>query len=218
MSSNRSCLRLSRIEPKLEQGMIPLQIDDTFTPKIPSPTHRHIDIRHHYIREFVGNKVIDTVWISGKGNPADTSIKPLLHKPLPAFMDSIEVDTKSPFATSTTNPPTHTLLRPIRTQYRDGTLKSPTWSWEFLTPQSLAEIAAFVFHVGMQALSTQRLPFSTNHRYLQLAPYQHRIDTSSTSTRGLSNNTDIARSVDKRPIHQPYGIVGSQGLAYSSTA
>jgi hypothetical protein len=37
---------------------------------------------------------------------------------------------------------THSLLRSIRTQSRDGT---PSWSWEVLTAQSLAEIAASDF-------------------------------------------------------------------------
>ena len=38
---------------------------------------KHIDIRHHYIREQVETKVIDLYHIAGEENPADLFTKPL---------------------------------------------------------------------------------------------------------------------------------------------
>jgi hypothetical protein len=57
-------------------------------------------IRHHYIRALVESKRINTIWISGKENPADMFTKPLLHQPLRAFMDSMQASTSPTSAKS----------------------------------------------------------------------------------------------------------------------
>ena len=41
--------------------------------------NKHIDIRHHYIRELVRSKVVDIEWLSGKELVADFLTKPLAH-------------------------------------------------------------------------------------------------------------------------------------------
>jgi ribonuclease HI len=40
---------------------------------------KHIDIRHHFLREHIRNGNIKVTWISGKENPADMLTKPLDH-------------------------------------------------------------------------------------------------------------------------------------------
>lgn len=65
-----------------QQHSIPLAIDNaaalklTKNPEFHGRT-KHINIRHHFIRECVENGDITPSWISGKENPADLFTKPL---------------------------------------------------------------------------------------------------------------------------------------------
>jgi hypothetical protein len=76
---------LSVLDSRLQQGPVPLFIDNmsaiklTKNPEFHART-RHIDIRHHYIRELVTNHTITTEWIPGAENPADMLTK-ALHGP-----------------------------------------------------------------------------------------------------------------------------------------
>ena len=85
----------NEIAPRMnyaEQKTIPLAIDNasalklTKNPEFHGRT-KHINIRHHFIRECVENGDIIPEWISGKTNPADLFTKPL-SKPL--FRENIE--------------------------------------------------------------------------------------------------------------------------------
>jgi hypothetical protein len=65
-----------------QQGAIPLSIDNasalklTKNPEFHGRT-KHINIRHHFIRECVDVGDIIPEWIAGKLNPADLFTKPL---------------------------------------------------------------------------------------------------------------------------------------------
>ena len=76
----------------LEQDTIPLAIDNASALKLAKNPEfhgrtKHINIRHHFIRECVEQQQIKPEWISGKSNPADLFTKPLA-KPL--FLENIE--------------------------------------------------------------------------------------------------------------------------------
>ena len=84
----------NEIAPKMnhpEQTTIPLAIDNasalklTKNPEFHGRT-KHINIRHHFIRECVERREIVPEWISGKVNPADLFTKPL---PKTLFLENV---------------------------------------------------------------------------------------------------------------------------------
>ena len=74
-----------------KRDTIPLAIDNasalklTKNPEFHGRT-KHINIRHHFIRECVEKKQIVPEWISGKANPADLFTKPL---PKALFLENV---------------------------------------------------------------------------------------------------------------------------------
>ncbi|SMY19984.1 unnamed protein product [Zymoseptoria tritici ST99CH_1A5] len=73
---------IARFAGTQKQGAIPLMIDNmsaiklTKNPEFHGRT-KHIDIRHHFIRECVTEGHIAPTWIAGTANPADALTKPL---------------------------------------------------------------------------------------------------------------------------------------------
>lgn len=90
---------ISRLDDKLRQTKaVPLHIDNTSALRLTKNPEahartRHIDIRYHYIREQVDDGIIDTLWISGKENPADMFTKALCSPALEKICRSLGVTT-----------------------------------------------------------------------------------------------------------------------------
>ena len=57
---------------------------------------KHIDIRHHYIREPVENDVLDIFHIPGEDNPADLFTKPLPLIKIERFRSKVGLTNKYP--------------------------------------------------------------------------------------------------------------------------
>ena len=75
-----------------QQDTIPLAINNASALKLARNPEfhgrtKHINIRHHFIRECVDQQQIKPEWISGKSNPADLFTKSLT-KPL--FLENVE--------------------------------------------------------------------------------------------------------------------------------
>ena len=51
--------------------------------------NKHIDIKHHYIRELIENKVVEVKWLSGKEIPADFLTKALSYNKYKLCRDSL---------------------------------------------------------------------------------------------------------------------------------
>lgn len=84
----------NEIAPRMkraQQKTIPLSIDNasalklTKNPEFHGRT-KHINIRHHFIRECVERGEVSPEWISGKVNPADLFTKPL---PKALFLENV---------------------------------------------------------------------------------------------------------------------------------
>lgn len=84
---------INDLQTKYQISSVPIYIDNNSAYKLtqnPEGHHRtkHIDARHHFIRDAVQSGDITMKWISGKENPADMFTKPL---PRPA-LDKIKKD------------------------------------------------------------------------------------------------------------------------------
>ena len=85
----------NEIAPRMnhpQQDTIPLAIDNASALKLAKNPEfhgrtKHINIRHHFIRECVEQEQIKPEWISGKSNPADLFTKPLTR---PLFLENID--------------------------------------------------------------------------------------------------------------------------------
>lgn len=90
---------LSAIDPNIAHDTVPLYIDNmsalklTKNPEAHART-RHIDIRHHFVRELVEDKIIEPIWIPGTENIADLLTKPLPYSTFSKIVTTLGMESK----------------------------------------------------------------------------------------------------------------------------